>query len=369
MKKLIPFLVIVLTATYSSAQMDIPSIGFSPRATISEEVGITSISLDYSRPGVKGREGKIWGALVPYGFAHYNFLENKPASPWRAGANEATTISIEHDVKIEGKDLQAGTYALFMAMDTHQVTLIFSKQVEAWGSYNYQEADDVLRVHVKPIVLDQSVEWLKYEFIEHTESSCVIAMQWENLSVPFRVDVDVHDIVLARIREEFKGVKGFISANRIHAAMYCFEQNINMEEALTWAKRAITGQPFGQSSFDAYLILAQGYEQMNRTSEADATIDEGLAVARLDQYLSYSKQLIQQDRAKRSIQVGLDAQQKFGDILEINQALTHAYSAQGDYQTALEYANKALAQTSKGEAQNVIMENIAKLKNHEDINP
>ena len=237
MRKIVFPIAIMLIAIAATAQLDIPSVGFNPRATISEEVGITSIHIKYSRPGVKGREGKIWGSLVTNGFSSFNFLTNKMTSSWLAGANEATVISFEHDVKIEGRDLKAGTYALFMAMGTDSVVLIFSRQANAWGSFYYKEEDDVLRVKVKPVVLDKTVEWLKYEFLEHKEKSCVIAMQWEKLSVPFKVEVDVYPIVLARFREELTSARGFASANLLQASMYCFDNNINLEEALGCAKR------------------------------------------------------------------------------------------------------------------------------------
>jgi hypothetical protein len=163
MRKL--FIVLVLTASTNSiyAQMDIPPSGNNPRAMVSEEVGITSITIKYSRPDVNKREGKVYGDgnLVPYGFSTNSFITNKNTAPWRAGANEATTISFEHDVKVEGKDIKAGTYALFMAMGADNVTLIFSKQTEAWGSFYYKEEDDVLRVNVKPVTLEKSVEYLK----------------------------------------------------------------------------------------------------------------------------------------------------------------------------------------------------------------
>ena len=264
------------------AQMDIPPVGFNPRATISEEVGITSITIKYSRPGVKGREGKIWGGLVANGFGALSFITGTMSSPWRAGANEATLISFEHDVKIEGKDLKAGSYALFMAMNPDSVLLIFSKQTDAWGSFYYKQSEDVLRVKVKPATLDKSVEWLKYEFIDHKKESCVIAMQWEKLSVPFRVDVDIDNIVLTRMRAEFTGVKSFISANRVQASMYCFDRNINMEEALSWAQSAVTGRPCGQSGFDAYENLANGYEKLNRLPQADSVMNEGLNIASIN---------------------------------------------------------------------------------------
>ena len=243
MKKVQSTLITLLICAFASAQMDLPPSGGNPRAIISEEVGITSISIKYSRPDVNKREGKVYGDgnLVPYGYSTTNFVSGKNDAPWRAGANEATVITFEHDVKIEGKDLKAGSYALFMAMSATDAILIFSKQTEAWGAFYYKEADDILRVTVKPVALDKSVEWLKYEFLEHKEKYCVIAMQWEKLSVPFKVEVDVDNIVLARLREQVTSVKNFNSTNMIQASSWCFNKNINLEEALDWAQRAVTG--------------------------------------------------------------------------------------------------------------------------------
>ena len=179
MKKILITTGIVLIRFISFSQMDIPPDGGNTTAMVSEDIGITSITIKYHRPGVKGREGKIWGTLVPYGFNAFNMMAGKPANPWRAGANEATTISFEHDVKVEGKELKAGTYALYMAMGKDTVTVIFSKEVEAWGTFFYKPENDVLRIYVKSVALDKSVERLKYEFIEQQEKSAVITMQWE----------------------------------------------------------------------------------------------------------------------------------------------------------------------------------------------
>ncbi len=368
MKHTILSIAFTLTAIGAMAQMDIPAVGFNPRASISEEVGITSISIKYSRPGVKGREGKIWGNLVTNGFTSFNFITNNMTSPWRAGANEATVISFEHDVKIEGRDLKAGSYALFMAMGTDSVALIFSKQAHAWGSFYYKEEDDVLRVKIKPVALDKTVEWLKYEFIEHKEKSCVIAMQWEKLSVPFKVEVDVYPIVLARFREELTSAKGFASANLLQASMYCFDNNINLEEALSWAKRSVTGQPFAQSGFEVYKNLANGFEKTNRLSLADSVMNEGLAIANINQYISYGRKLITQMRKERALDIMLAAKAKFGDVYAVNNGLSYAYSAKSDYAKALEYANKALFQAPAPQLKTSINANIEKLKAGKDIN-
>ncbi len=368
MKKIILSIVITLTAIVVTAQMDIPPVGFNPRANISEEVGITSISIKYSRPGVKGREGKIWGGVVANGFGTFSFITNMPTSPWRAGANEATIISFEHDIKVEGKDLKAGSYALFMARGTDNVTLIFSKQAGAWGSFYYTEENDVLRVNVKPVVLDKAVEWLKYEFIEHKENHCVIALQWEKISVPFKVEVDVDNIVLARMRAELTGVKGFISANLLEASMYCFDKNINTAEAMDWARRAVTGQPFSQSGFDAYRNLATGYEKLNRLPQADSVMNEGLTIANINQYIGYGRTLITQKRSDRAIEVILGARAKFGDVYAVNNRLSYAYSAKADYAKAIEFAKKALAQATSPQAKATVTANIEKLKAGKDIN-
>lgn len=368
MKKNFLFVLVTLLSGFlCNAQMDIPPVGFNPRSTIAEEVGITSITIKYSRPGVKGREGKIWGSVVAYGFSSFNFINGNISSPWRAGANEATIISFEHDVKVEGKDIKAGSYALFMAMEKDSVTLIFSRQTDAWGSFYYTPESDVLRVKVKTGSLDKTVEWLKYEFLEHTENSCVIALQWEKLSVPFTVQVDVQNIVLARMRAELTGAKGFTSANNLQASMYCFDNKINLEEAIGWARRAVTGQPFAQSGFEAYRNLASGYETMNRTPQADSVMNEGLLIANINQYTGYGKALIAKKRIKRAIEVLLGAGKKFGDVFAVNNGLSYAYSANGDFKKALEFANKALAQ-SPPQNKTTVSANLEKLKAGKDIN-
>ena len=135
----------------ASAQMDLPPSGGNTRAKITEEVGITDITISYCRPDVNGREGKIWGNLITYGFSTQNLVTNKNTNPWRAGANENTTITFEHDVKVEGKNVKAGAYGLFMAVWPDSVTIILSSQSGAWGSFYYDEKYDALRVTVKPV--------------------------------------------------------------------------------------------------------------------------------------------------------------------------------------------------------------------------
>ena len=139
--------------------------GPSRKAAVSEQVGLTQVTINYNRPQVKGREGKIWGQLVPKGFVDQGFGNGKP-TPWRAGANENTVIEFDNDVKVEGQPLAKGRYGLFIAYDPAECTIIFSKRSDAWGSFYYDEKEDALRVKVKPQPIEKSVEHLKYEFSE-----------------------------------------------------------------------------------------------------------------------------------------------------------------------------------------------------------
>lgn len=369
MKKIICLLVAVAATCYIQAQLDLPPGGNNPRATISEEVGITSITIRYSRPDVNKREGKIWGDgnLVTYGFSTQNFITNQNTSPWRAGANESTVITFEHDVKVEGQPLKAGTYGLFMAMGADNVTIIFSKQTDAWGSFYYKPEDDVLRVNVKPAALEKSVEYLKYEFIEHKEKYCVIAMQWEKMSVPFKIDVDVDNIVLARIREELTSRKGFTPALTLQAAQYCFNKNINLEEALQWSIWAITGVG-GQKTFITLRNLATAYEKLNRIPEADSAMNEALLIATANQYTAYGRQLITQKRADKAMEVFKASEKRYGDMYGVNNGLMSGYSAKGDFKNAIKHAEKAMAQAPNEATKKQIEGLIAKLKEGKDIN-
>lgn len=369
MKKLILFTALFFTIANSFAQLDLPPGGGNPRATLSEEVGITSITIKYSRPDVNKREGKIWGEgnLVTYGFSTQSFITNKNTSPWRAGANENTVISFEHDVKIEGQSLKAGTYGLFMAMGADNVTLIFSTQSDAWGSFYYEEKYDALRVNVKPVTLDKSVEYLKYEFIEHKEKYCIIAMQWEKLSVPFKVEVDVDNIVLEKIRSELTSRKGFVPALILQATQFCFNKNINLEEALVWSKRAIDGTG-GQKTYITLRNLATAYEKLNRIPEADSAMNEALLIATANQYTAYGRILITQKRTDKAMEIFIASQKRYGDMFGVNNGLMSGYSAKGDFKNAVKYAEKAMAQAANDAAKKQLEGNIAKLKEGKDIN-
>jgi len=362
MKRILIAISAIIILNTLNAQMDLPPSGNNPRATLTEEVGITSITIKYSRPDVNKREGKIWGELIPYGFASPSLVSNKNEMPWRAGANENTIISFEHDVKVQGKNIKAGTYGLSMAVWPDSVLLIFSNQSASWGSFFYDPKYDALRVSTKPVALDKSIEYLKYEFIEQKENYCVIAMQWEKLSIPFRVDVDVDNIVIAKLRDDVTGQKGFNQLNLLAAANYCLNKNINLEEALAWTQRAA-----GLKSFGTLNTLSTAYTKNNKLPQADSAINEALVFANPNQYMGAGRSMITTKRLDRALEIFDANQKKNGDVYTVNAGYMSYYSAKGDFTKALEYANKALAQAPEPQKAN-ITGFITKLKEGKDIN-
>ena len=157
----------------------------SPGASLTQTVGITDITIKYSRPGVKARS--IWGGLVPYD------------KVWRTGANEATTISFSDDVTINGQNLAKGTYSLHTIPGANEWTFIFNSVADQWGSYSYDAAKDVLRVKAKPERAEFR-EWMTFEVPEMTTDTAKIALRWENLSVPFTVDTKSTERTMASLR-------------------------------------------------------------------------------------------------------------------------------------------------------------------------
>ena len=160
-------------------------VRLSLKASVMQRLGVnTDITIVYSRPGVKGR--KIWGGLVPYGMAPGTKESNGKPFPWRAGANENTTIEFSKDVLVEGNKLPAGKYGLFMIPSEKDWTIIFSKNDSAWGSFSYNQAEDALRITVTPVEA-QHMEWLMYGFDDLAGTSATAYLWWDNLKVPFKI--------------------------------------------------------------------------------------------------------------------------------------------------------------------------------------
>jgi len=180
---ILSFLLILPLTTFAQRNQVRPSL----KASVMQRLGIdTDITIEYSRPGVKGR--KIWGELVPYGLAPGNKYSNDKPFPWRAGANENTTIEFSKDVLIEGNKLPAGKYGIHMIPSEKDWIIIFSKNNSGWGSFAYNQEEDALRVTVTPTETPHQ-EWLIFGFGNLAGTSATAFLLWEKLMVPFKIEL------------------------------------------------------------------------------------------------------------------------------------------------------------------------------------
>jgi len=355
-------------AGIAEAQLTTLPRGGNKRASVSEGIGITNVTINYSRPGVKKREGHIWGELVPVGFTELGYGAKKPA-PWRAGANENTTIEFTTDVKIEGHDLPAGRYGFFIAYDPNECILIFSKNSTSWGNFFYDPAEDALRVTVKPVKTDKSTEYLKYEFADETASSATVQLQWEKLMIAFRIDVDVIKTQIASFRKELRGDRALpaLWQGWNQAAAFCATNKTNLEEGLMWADSAVSFRFGGSASFTPWQTKAAVLDSMGRKAEADEIMKKALPYADQFEAYVYASALMAAKRTKEAIAVFKMNYQKFPDNLFTNLGMASGYSALGDYKKALDYAQKALPQ-AKGGNKLEVERNIKDLQSGRDMN-
>lgn len=234
-------------------QVDFPRP--SPNASVSQMVGITDITLRYSRPGVKNR--KIWGGLVPYG------------EVWRTGANENTTIELSTPVKIGGHELPAGIYGLQAIPTAGDWTIIFSKDAQAWGAFSYKQENDALRIQATPHP-DEMQERMDFEFTDLSDTSATVVLRWERLAVPFKIEVDTPKLVVARAQSKMS----WRALNQ--AASYCLQTGSCGDEGLRWADAAVAIS----GNFTTYQTRAQLLAKKGDYREAVASAERALAAAK-----------------------------------------------------------------------------------------
>ena len=218
MRKLALILLLALPAV---AQVRYPQA--SPHAVLTQAVGTTDVTIDYHRPGVKGRQ--VWGGLVPYD------------KVWRTGANEATTIAFSDDVTIDGKPLPKGTYSLHTIPGKSEWTIIFNKTAKQWGSFSYKQEEDALRVNVKPHAAPMT-EWMEFAVPSLSGDNATIEIRWEKLAVPFTVGTGTTAKTLAAARAAVAAAKPEDWQTAYRAANFANASG-EMADARAWLDQSI----------------------------------------------------------------------------------------------------------------------------------
>jgi tetratricopeptide (TPR) repeat protein len=329
-----------------TSEIATPPNGENEHAEVSQWIGPVKISIDYHSPRVHNpesndRTGHIWGELVHYGFFDEGFGPTKGA-PWRAGANESTSITLSHDVKIEGKDLKAGTYALFLDVEKDGPwNWVFSNH-QGWGSFQYDPKDDALRVPATPADAPLT-EFLTYGFDNRHPDSAVAYLQWEKKRIPFKIEVpNVNALYVAKMRQDLESWAGFNYQNWQTAAQFCADNKINLEEALQWADKAING-PFrgatiGHEDFSTFSTKAAVLQAMGRDSEADALIEKALPLPGTDAHsvYAYGMGLLGKGNKDKAMKIfSFNRQQHPQDKFWTSLGLARGYTAVGDKKNAI----------------------------------
>jgi len=330
-----------------ATELKLPTL--SQRASTTQRIGITDITINYCRPLVGGRE--IWGKAVPYG------------RPWRAGANENTTITFSDDVSVDGKPLPAGTYGLHMIPAQDQWTIAFSKNSTSWGSFSYDEKEDALRVTAKPQPAEMQ-EALLYTFDDVKPDSTAVTLRWEKLAVPFQISVDVNAIVFRSIQNQLRSIGGFTWAGYDEAANFLLDANYKLDEALKFTDRSI----LSEERFENLLTKSQILTAQGKKQEADAIQAKAYQTASGLQLHIYGRGLQFQKKQDEAFAIFKMNVQKHPNEWYTHGELARMASAHGDFPTAVKEMNLALA-GAPDQAKNGIKGLIARLEKKEDINP
>ena len=349
----LPLALLVLLALALPAiakDITLPPSGDNQFSSITQGIGLVRVTLTYSSPNVHGPDGKdraghIWGELVPYGLYDLGYNDCK-SCPWRGGANENTTFSVSHPVKIEGQDLPAGTYGLFFIAGKEEWTVIFSKNANSWGAFWYNPAEDQLRVTVKPSECEYN-EWLTYEFTDRETDHATLALKWEKLQVPIQIKVDdMTGVYVANLKEEFRNAQSFKWENFRQAAIYCLTSKSHLDQGLVWAQTAVSDPANGVANCKTVSVLAELQLANGKKEEGAKTMDRAINMPDATPIDLHQIARFQQISGNNELAIKifkLNAK-RFPNQWPVNVGLARAANLQGDNKKAVEYAKKAQTQ-------------------------
>ena len=320
----------------------------SQEAQVSQRIGIADISIKYHRPLAKDR--KIWDGLVPYG------------KVWRAGANENTTITFSDPVMIEGKPLDKGTYGLHMIPNANEWTIIFSKNSTSWGSFTYDQAEDALRVSVKPVAADMH-NALTYDFDQLQPDSAVVELEWGKIAVPFKVAVDVHEIVQASLKKQLRNLSQYTWMSWDDAANYLLAEKIALDDALMYANKSIENE----DRYDNEMTKSTVLTALNRKDDAAAARKRALDLASPLQVHAYARQLMGEKRSEEAFVIFRENAEKHPDLWFVHSGLARMYCAQGKFDDAAKEMKLALAGAPDNQ-KSYVEGLVRQLEKRQDIN-
>jgi len=345
----ISIFVIALFGWAATARSDLTLPDVSQLAVAKQRIGLTDITITYHRPSVNGR--KIWGGLVPLG------------EVWRAGANENTTIEFSDPVSVEGQPLAKGVYGLHMIPTADTWTVIFSKMASAWGSYSYSQAEDALRVTVKPRP-NEMEEALEYEFEDLKPDSATVTLKWEKLAVPFKVAINDAEGTVANIRNQMRGRAQYEWEAPNQAAQFLVTKKINLDDALKWVNLSIQNE----ERFENLATKSDVLKAMNKPDDAKKAWEQAIAKTTPIQLYSYARRLNSEKKDAEAMEMLKEVAKRYPETPFGYLATARIKSAAGDFAGAAEDAKKAQAIAVSDQQKANIKVLIDRLNAKQDIN-
>jgi len=260
--KSILFVLLLIGSISSSFAQQIQMPQASPTAKIAQQVGLSDVTVDYSRPSTKGR--KIFGELVPFG------------QVWRTGANGATLLTFSTDVMISGKNVPAGQYALYSIPGKSEWTMILSKNTKLWGAIGYNESDDLIRFNATPNKLSRNYETMEITFADMTDTGANLSIKWETTRVDFRIETEVDEIVMAQIQELVIDSETENPGLLYSAANYYYTNKKDMNQAYAWISKSVESD----KKYWTVHLKAKIEATLGMKSEAIASAKESMALAK-----------------------------------------------------------------------------------------
>ena len=316
-------LALIAQTTPVAAQAFYLTVPFgSQRASVTQTIGLTNISVTYDRPGVDGR--KIWGGLVPYD------------SVWRAGANVNTVLAFTSPVTINGKQLPAGRYGLFMLPTPEQWTVIISKEANAWGHFSYNEGEDVLRFTATPGA-GEMTERLEYTFDDPKVDAVTVTLRWEKLALPFTISVNSTQVVMDSLQQQLRGLPKFFPDAWRQASAWAFNHD-QLATASAWADTAIgLGANYQNLMLKSRILAKEGNQ-----AGADSLKTRALSVATEADMNVYGYQLMQQGKKEEALAVFIKNTRTYPQSWNTWDSLAECYGNIGNKKLAIANYQKAL---------------------------
>jgi tetratricopeptide (TPR) repeat protein len=340
MKRLYIF-VYVITFTAITVKLSAQGITtprtLSPAASVTQTIGISTVSVNYSRPSVKGRE--VWGTLVPYGWNVQPFGAKNQA-PWRAGANENTVITLSHAATIQGNAVPAGSYGLFFVINKDNTgEVVLSKDYKSWGSFWYDPAQDLMRAKIQIKDAAQSTEMLTYDFINMTKTSADLILSWEKKQFPVKVEFAVDNIVMANASDQLKNTTGFSWQGYSSAANYALLNKVNLSQAMGWIDQAISQN----KNFTTLQIKSGLLKESGKPAEADKLMKEAIPLANEIELNALGYQLLGEGQNDKAIEIFVLTTERFPKSANAWDSLGEAYVTKGDKSSAIKQFKKSLS--------------------------